>query len=302
MLKLEIQDIERFLSSHLGGDVSGVEPLFGGDWSLAFAVRFGGRDLVARFGAFVEDFEKDRIAAGFSSDALPIPRVLATGPAPGGFFCLSERVFGAMIDDADAEGMERLVPAVLRALDALRDADFCRWADAVGTAPVPWAEQLLDIDNETERVFGWHDRLAASPTGIGPYNAALAYLRAHIGVCPDASHLLHNDLLHRNVLVAGDRIAGVIDWGNAVGGDFLRDLALFSFHTPWYPAMANIDWPGEARRHYREIGLDVPDLDERLLCYEVHLGLEGMAYSAFKENWGELEATARRTMDRMRAA
>ena len=51
-------------------------------------------------------------------------------------------------------------------------------------------------------------------------------------------HLIHSDLLNYNVLVADGRISAVIDWGCAMYGDFLYDLAWFEFWAPWYAGLA----------------------------------------------------------------
>ena len=90
--------------------------------------------------------------------------------------------------------------------------------------------------------------------------------------CPEARYLVHSDLLNNNVLAAGDRVAAVLDWGCAVYGDFVYDLAWF--WQSWYPAWHAIDFEREAAHHYEAIGLDVPNLKERLHCYEVHIGCQ----------------------------
>jgi len=141
--------------------------------------------------------------------------------------------------------------------------------------------------------------MAASSAGIDRYNHALKYLAEHLDDCPEMQCILHTDMLHQNVLISNDRIAGVIDWGNSRFGDFLHELAIFTFYTPWFPAMSAIDWAGEAKRHYRQIGLEVPNFEARMRCYEVHVGLEGMAYCAFVEAWEDLEDHARRTIARI---
>jgi hygromycin-B 4-O-kinase len=89
----------------------------------------------------------------------------------------------------------------------------------------------------------------------------------------------------------------VIDWGCSMYGDFLYDLAWFIFWAPWYPRWRNIDFQREAARHYESIGLAVPHFEERLRCYQLHIGLTGQAYSAFKLRWADLEATSRRTLE-----
>jgi len=49
------------------------------------------------------------------------------------------------------------------------------------------------------------------------------------------------------------------------------------------------------RGHYDAIGLDVPRFDERLRCYELHVGLTHLAYCAFAGHEEDLYAVARRT-------
>ncbi len=295
---MDLSQVQAFLEGHLGAEVSDLELLRGGDWSQAFGFRASDRDLVIRFGHFVEDFKKDRAAGKNSSLDLPIPAVFEIGEELDHYYCLSRQVFGEMIDNLDEEGMGRIVPATLRMLDALRTAD----PSGVAEQSSSWPEQLLRVDVENERVFGWHDRMASSPLGPAPYNAALVFLRERLSDLPDAKNLVHNDLLHNNLITAEDKIVGVIDWGNAIEGDFLYDLAMFTFYSPYFPAMKGIDWLQSAKDRFGSIGLEVPDLDLRMQCYEVHLGLSGMAYSSFKSNWKDYEWNAERTFQRMRTS
>jgi hypothetical protein len=60
-----------FLAGRYAGRAHDVSELGGGDWSRAFAFRLGGRDLVARFGAYGEDFAKDRQSMAFARPDLP---------------------------------------------------------------------------------------------------------------------------------------------------------------------------------------------------------------------------------------
>ncbi len=304
-----ITDVRAFLAGRFGRGVSGIEPLGVGVWSKAFAFRSAGRDYVIRFGAHHEDFAKDRFAARWAGPALPIPQVMEIGETARGYYAISERVFGAYIDDVDEEQMRALLPSLFAALDAARLADlsattgYGSWG-ANGMAPYPtWRTALLDVaaDRPSDRVHGWRERLAASPVGIEPFDEAYRQLQELVGRVPEDRHLIHSDLLHFNVLVDSaanpGRIMGVLDWGCGMYGDFLYDLAWFCFWQPWYPAWQRIDFRDEARQHYSAIGLDVPDLDERLRCCQIHIGLAGQAYQAYSGGWENLRQTARRTIE-----
>lgn len=296
--------VSAFLAGSLGGPVQRVERIERGEWSQAFFFQHGGQDFVVRFGAHLEDFAKDQRAAGYRSPDLPAPAVLAVGEAFGAYYAISERLFGTYIDHADGEQMRKLLPSLFALLDQLRLVDLSQttgygiWR-ADGDAPfLSWQDALLDVgvDRPTDRIAGWRAQLAASPTGTAPFDEAYERLQELAASSPTERHLIHSDLLHYNVLVSGDRITGVFDWGCGLYGDFLYDLAWFCFWVPWFPAWAGIDFREEARRHYAAIGLDVPHFEERLTACQIHIGLAGQAYQAYKAYGSHLAATAARTL------
>ncbi len=41
----------------------------------------------------------------------------------------------------------------------------------------------------------------------------------------------------------------------------------------------------------------MPHFDERLSCYTLRIGLDDMAYSAFRKRWEKLAETTRRTLE-----
>lgn len=279
MARAEItpRDAAKFLADHFGGSVTGVEPLAGGAWSRAFGFDLDGTPLVARFGAHREDFEADRVAMSFAGPDLPVPRVLEVGEAFGGFYAVSERCFGAFLEELDAAPMRQVLPAVVRLLDALRALPTVAGGDWHG-----WMRDSL-VDRPGARVSGWTQKLADSPQAQSTFVDGRKVMDTLLPACPALGHVLHLDLIHRNVLVDVDsrRVAAVFDWGCMTRGDFLYEVAWLDFWSDWFAGLASVDWRQSLLDHYRTIGLETPNFDERLRCYELHIGLQHLAYNAF---------------------
>ncbi len=215
----------------------------------------------------------------YAGPDLPIPRVLEIGDAFDGAYAISERHFGIFLEDLDAQGFALVLPALLRALDTMRSVPVLDDARAM-----PWSEWLrnLLVDHPGARVSGWRQRIAASPELDALFVAAQDAFEELVDACPDLQHVLHLDLINRNVLVAQDRthLEAVFDWGCLASGDFLYDVAWFTFWAPWHPGLAATDIRGAVLDHYATTGVAAENFNERIHCYELHIGVHHLAYNA----------------------
>jgi hygromycin-B 4-O-kinase len=305
--RLSPDSVAAFLTTRLGDhvDAHSVRRSGHGEWSKAFYFRgANGRELVVRFSARDEDFLKDQRAMRFASQHLPIPRLLDIGPAFDGYYAISERARGRFLEHRNQAAMERLLPSLFAMLDACRGVDlsatsgFGVWRGDATAPHASWRDALLSLadDVPTNRTYGWRTRLRQSEDGQRAFDAGYRRLEALVDACPNRRYLVHSDLLAFNVLVRDDRISAVLDWGSSLYGDFLWDLAWFTFWQPWYRSWSAVDLRQAARQHYAAIGLDVPNFEERMRCYEFAIGLDGLAYQAFAGHWDDLAWTARRVL------
>ena len=280
-----------------------------GEWSAAYGVRTAAADLVARFSAYDEDFEKDAYAARYASAALPIPPILETGAAGDGYYAVAPRMPGVHIDTLDGASLRRVLPSLLAALDAMRavnvfaGAGYGGWRADGSTWYPTWHEYLLGVaeGRATRGSPGWRELLRYSPTHTATFEEGFARIQELVELCPEDRHLIHEDLMNFNILVDGDRVSAMLDWGSSIYGDFLYDFAKLVFYTPWRPDWRTIDFAVEARVHYEALGVTVPHFDERLRCYCLREGISGMAYSAFRERWEQVDRKARRVLEIARA-
>ncbi len=307
---VELSEAEAFLREHFGADVQHVQEVGRGEWSVAFAYRLAGRDFVARFGFFDEDFPKDRIVAHYTSERVPIPQIEEIGPHKNGFFALSERACGNFLDQLDEQAMRAVLPNLLATLDAIREIElrdtggFGLW-DARGIAHhASWREALLDVVNDRpgQRIHGWRRSLEEVPEKRACFEQVAAFFATKVHLCPEEQHLIHNDLLNRNIFVDTQRITALLDWGDARYGDSLYDIAHLLYWWPWFSQWRNIDLLGEVERHYQTKKVDFPNFHERLQCYQLHIGLDSMAYHSYTKRWDRFAWSAQRTDEVARAS
>ncbi|MEZ4615881.1 MAG: aminoglycoside phosphotransferase family protein [Caldilineaceae bacterium] len=290
-----------FLADRFQIDPAQVTLIGEGAWSRCFGFRQGEKELVIRFGNHVDDFEKDQVAHRYAAPDLPIPKVTEIGEAFDGYYAISTRVHGVVLEEVSTAEWPALVPAVVAALEAMRTADitdtsgFGGWGVDRNASDASWSARLLTVDTDVPamRTHGWHAKLATSPEGDSAFRWGYELLkqvaREDVPRC-----LLHCDLINRNVLVDGDRLAGVFDWGCSIYGDHLYELAWFEFWAPWMPQLDVGYLRAALEAQWLAIGYTPHHKEERLAACYLHIGLDHLAYNAYTGHWSTLLATAER--------
>lgn len=298
---ITLEGARAFLRDYYGEAPAGVVLIGEGAWSRCFGFRLGEQALVVRFGNFVEDFRKDQLAFVYASTDLPVPQLRAIGEVNGGYYAIATRAFGIPLEDVTPSEWEALVPSVASTLEAMRgvrlppESGVGGWGlEGVGSHR-SWSGYLLAVgeDNPDRRTYGWRVRLADSRIGEKTFEWAYDLL-GQLAQDDVPISLLQCDLINRNVLVAGDKITGILDWGCSIYGDHLYDLAWFEFWEPWHPNLDAVLLRSELARRWEEVGCTPENLESRLHACHLHIGLDHLAYNAYLENWTALEATAAR--------
>ena len=279
--------VRALLSEQIGDDVAEVHPLAGGFFSRAFAANAGGREYVVRLnpGAHAgESFAKDNYAwQHFASPALPTPRVVAIGETIEGCYAISERVPGFTLAEFSIVKRRSLLPEVLDTFEAISKADvrtsrgYGSW-DGSGDGQYPsWQHYLAAIaTNDPDGYYqNWHGLFCDSFLERDVYETVYRQLLRLAEYCPEERALIHNDFQVENILAEKQRITGVIDWANALYGDPLYDVARWIWLSAqpgwWYDDSDDL-----MRTHFG----DAPHFDERITCYQFHIGLDDLRFYA----------------------
>jgi hygromycin-B 4-O-kinase len=284
--RVSLESATRFLRERFGNGVQDVSPIAHGEWSSTFSFAVDGQQRIIRFGVHRDDYERDAFAATLSSPELPVPRVLEIGAGLGRHFAVSERAFGAYLDDLDGAAFAAALPALFEAMDAMRAVKLptARFGeiDGAGRASfADWRSCVLAVGEPSARLPGWRDGLQEDPSAAALFDEAFARLEA-TATADVEPHLVHADLLNFNVLVEAGRPSAFLDWGCAMAADCLYDLAWLIYCQFWYPAWDGIDIFAAAKAHFDRTNVNlVAGLEERLQVCLLHIGLGNLRYVAF---------------------
>lgn len=243
-----------------------------GEESQAFEFTRHGLGFVARIGPSGEAFRKEALAhAKFNSPGVPVPEVVAIAPIGGELFlCVSRRAAGVTLEDLDAGSLRRIAGPVADLMNSIAASPvdwMCGFGvfDASGNASdVSWRGFLSGIADRARYDWSYAERAGVDLREIEPLLDRLCELSTF---CPETRQLIHGDFGSNNVLTNRDGITAAVDWSEAAIGDGLYDVANVFFWRTWLLCM-------EIQAQHLETRLStLPNWRERLLCYQLRIGL-----------------------------
>lgn len=288
----DLDQIGRFLGERFG-PVDDLTVLQGGSWSSAYAFAAGERELLLRVGNHREDFEKERIAATWHQPGLAVPEVLELGDAFDCHYVVSQRHHGTKLADLDPARVPAAIEALFDVLGASRHVNLAGTGFGIWHAPgcdapaTSWSEYLCGLaDRDESRLVDWRRKLALHPRANTAFRDGCRALEVAAGDLPPTRGLVHADLLLNHLVGADDTITAVFDWGNALAGDPLYDVAWITFCIPWFPAIDRRHVLDLARRHFPD-----DDIDRLIPVYELHIAVAELPSMAFADDRPALEHT-----------
>lgn len=290
------RSLREFVARRFGKDLSRLEALPAGESARPFLVEVGGDQLVIRFDRSELRFLKDRRAARrFGAVGLPIPETLEVGQNGPWHYSLCRAVAGRPLGHRRLRANKRLadeLARVMRTIHAhpIEDTEgFGDW-DESGRAPFRSWRAFLESRSEALECTYPDAFLYGSMLDTELFDAACEEVEKLVPACPEQRHLIHGDFGFDNVLVEGDRVTAILDWGESLYGDPLYDLAHLSF---WAPRRGPLPFVAAFLA-----GADPAEL-ERLRCYGLLLGLGGLCLFASRKRRQAYQRTAERLTARL---
>ncbi len=262
--------IEHVIQNHYPG-AGEILILSGGLVSQTFSFTYEGKKMIFQIGGKKEAYEKERYVGETYKGRLPV-RVMrgVFVNADGRAYCFSDFIGGRKLFDLNPQEQIDVVPSVLDFMDRLSVVDIpnnagCGRFDASGRARFSsWQAFISAVGNE--ELYAWRQHMP-TPIDLHAVDSAVDMLRTNADCLRlERACLLHGDIGSYNLLADGVQISGAIDWGLALYGDPLYDMAnvLFWNEDKLQPLVAAIKNRFAADDHSKT----------KLQCYMIRIGLE----------------------------
>lgn len=290
--KIDPKNVMEFLTRYFNGNIVNLVSLKGGEMSQAFSFSTDLGDFVIRVNKERGSYDKDLYAyKHFDKNLIPMPEMIEIGSLGERlFYAISKKSSGKNLDEWDDDAILGLLPQLFGILDVIHaqkipESEFGYW-DGKGEAySRSWKEFILLKDDELRRGDELTDD---SFLEMDVVNRVDNVFKGLVKYLPEEKCLVHGDYGFNNIITDGRKITGVLDWGEGMYGDFMYDVSWLSFWS------SNIPYGKLIKKHYMEIEKRVEKYDERLLCYEICIGMGALGFFVKSDQRGSYEWTKKK--------
>jgi hygromycin-B 4-O-kinase len=278
------------LTERFGTAVSQIEPIATGQIANGFFFAANGDEYVIRFtrANMAMGLHKDAYAyTHFASPLVPVPPVICVDEYGAFTYIITQRMPGDILDRLSEEAYLQLLPSLMETLDAIHQTDVSDASgygsfneQGVGLAS-SWPEHMRHVyEEEDERWFygKWHTLFDTTFLERDLFDWVYAEMESLLVYAPPERFLVHADFGSDNALAENGKITAVLDWANAVYGDFLYDVAWLDM---WADSCSyGLDINGRFQQYYQAKNRHIPHYNERFRCCQCYIALDSFRFYA----------------------
>lgn len=280
--KIEQQAVVSFLETHFKESIQDFIFIEGGESSQAFSFSVKNNEYIIRVNTQKHSFEKDQYAHDhFKSEHVPIPKIIEIGLLDDKFFyAISYKIAGKKVDAFPEEESSVIQSRLFGVLDSIHAINisstqgYGQWDESGQAKYASWRDYLKSLKKWTEPQDGKLSLFENSILEKDVYDNVDQEILKLIECCPEERYLVHGDYGFDNVFSDGKNITGVIDWGESKYGDFIYDAAWLSYWSKEHKYREIV------KNYYADKKLNLPNFEERMRCYELHIGLGALSFYA----------------------
>lgn len=281
------EQVLTLLGQHFSTPISDLVPIEGGQVARTFAFRSSEQEYIIRFNhdkMLDSNLPKEvYLMHKFAGTAIPLPPLLHVGRLGDLHFAISRKMPGQMLTALSPQEVRDLVPQILDILATIHSFDisdtqgYGGFGDQ-GKGHFPsWSDRLHMIAREEadNDYFGkWYNLFDETFLERDLYQDLYRRMCDLLVYCPEDRYLIHGGLSLRNMLAQDGKITAVLDWLDASYGDFVYDIAVLNFWSPW------LGMREAFQEYHQQRQRELPFYAERLLCYECYHALGGLRFYA----------------------
>ncbi|MGD9108256.1 MAG: phosphotransferase [Gammaproteobacteria bacterium] len=276
-----------FLSQQMHANITNLQKLSSGMFSQAYSFVADKNEYVLRLNKFEKDFKKDIYAYQNFGDKLLIPKILKHGKYNNElYYAITLKCKGVTHDKI--KNPKNILPEIIKIIETMRAIDVTNYRGF----------GLLD-ENGQGQYDSWREAIMSFYNHKFPNieikkfinDAVLEKIFNLLEFIPETKYLVHGDFGFDNLVVDNDKITGVLDWAESKYGDFLYDVAWLDFWSD------DIKYARIFKNYYTANKIEIPNFDERIECYRLHIGLSSLILAAYLDNQQDYEKIKRRMND-----
>jgi hygromycin-B 4-O-kinase len=260
-----------FVKDKYGIEKENISYINSGEFSSSFLLAPGDKKMVFRVNLDTDlGFRKDNLIHTAYPN-FPTPKIIENGRfESSGFYSLSEMVAGKQLNKLSTEDNISSLPSLFLAMNEIHTAEFSN-------------STLLNNDDWKsilrKYTVNGYDKIEGTFFDDKRYKQLLAVFSVQVEMTLPHSYLLHGDFGRTNIFAENGKITGIIDWSEAMRGDFLWDLAWIAF----WPT--EIDFVGEYYKFNEGNGrLDLSNFEERISLYTLAIGIHTLLFAGGMRN------------------
>lgn len=270
------QVITTKVSNFFGTDSISFTSFSFGENSKAYSFSVKNHQYVLRVSLSDQGFVIDRIISNLiTNSSVPTPETLLIGKNRKKHFSVTQRVPGTLLIDEDDNTQLSLMSEFLKVSFSLHT--YSREGGMYGYGPIneqghgkypSWESFIRD---QTQYPSGiWSDDYFEILNNLKMLNYVYV---------PEVNGLIHGDYGYKNVIVDNGKITGIIDWEDAMYGDFIYDIAYIHFWA------SQTDFQKIFFKHYSTSGkVNMSQFKKRFDCYTLYIGISLLNYFASKKD------------------
>ncbi len=277
MYKTQIDQtqVKVFVDAYFKSSVDNLEIINSGAFSQAYTFENSRGKFIVRFNSHTsEGFRKEAVIYEEYSD-IPTPRIINIGEYEGLHYSLSEAYSGQQLHKLNRESMQAVLPSLFATMNTIhtqtvKSGGFGLWGlDQKGKLR-SFEEQLRRFIHEPEWEAWAKQHLFFD---INFAQKLMVEFENLVKYIPAERYFLHGDFGRTNIFALDNRIEGVIDWSEAMYGDFLLDLAWCAFWESKVDMIAAYDSFNKGNSR-----LNMHDFEARVRLYLIFSSLNNMVF------------------------